>query len=304
MQPFDYYRPQTFEEAFGLLSTPDRRAVALAGGTDVIPLTRDQHLQPDLVVDVKALPGMRDLGLTSMEPCCGTGSGECLYVGAAVRMNELARSDLVQGSWPLLADAAASMGNEQIRNRATIGGNICTASPAADSAPALLVLEACVLIRGPEGDRSLPIGGFSTGPKRHALRRGEIVAGLLIPKLPAGALSFHEKLSRRKAGDLSIVSVAVLALPGDSAVNWRIALGAVAPTPVRAPEAEAVLAKGHDAEAVDLAAASAYGCSSPIADIRSGVEYRQAMIVNLTRRAIRAVVDRLPASANDPLPLA
>jgi len=306
MQPFDYYRPKTFEEAFELLSQPDKTAVAIAGGTDVIPQVRDRDRvgdrdrvdgsarRPDLVVDIKGLPGMRDLILRSMAPCCGTGPDECLYVGAAVCMNEIPRSNIVQDHWPILADAAASIGNEQIRNRATIGGNICTASPAADSAPALYVLDASVLIRGPQGDRCLPVSQFFTGPKQNALKRGEIVAGLLIPKPPAGTRSYHEKLSRRKAGDLSIVSVAVMAFPSAGSTTWRLALGAVGPTPVRAPEAEAILAKGHDAEAIDLAAASAYGCCCPIGDIRSGLEYRQAMVVNLTRKAIQAVVAQLP----------
>jgi len=294
MQPFDYYRPETFEEAFELLSQPDKTAVAVAGGTDVIPQVRDGIRRPDLVVDIKGLPGMRDLAVTSMAPCCGTGLDECLYMGAAVRMNEIARSSIVQDHWPILADAAASIGNEQIRNRATIGGNICTASPAADSAPALYVLEASVLIKGPLGDRCLPVSQFFTGPKESALKRGEIVAGLLIPEPPAGTRSCHEKLSRRKAGDLSIVSVAVLAFPSAGSTTWRLALGAVGPTPVRAPEAEAILAKGYDAEAIDRAAASAYGCCCPIGDIRSGLEYRQAMVINLTRKAIQAVVAQLP----------
>ncbi|MCD6287306.1 MAG: xanthine dehydrogenase family protein subunit M [Anaerolineae bacterium] len=295
MQPFDYYRPESFEEAFELLSQPRKTAVAIAGGTDVIPQTRDGIRRPDLVVDIKGLPGMRDLAMTSMAPCCGAGPDECLYVGAAVRINEIARSSIVQDHWPILADAAASIGNEQIRNRATIGGNICTASPAADSAPALYVLDASVLIKGPRGeDRCLPIAQFFTGPKRNALKHAEIVAGLLIPGSPAGTLSFHEKLSRRKAGDLSIVSVAVMAFPSANSTTWRLALGAVGPTPVRAPEAEAILARGYDAEAVDLAAASAYGCCSPIGDIRSSLDYRQAMVVNLARKAIRAVVAQLP----------
>ncbi len=307
MQPFDYYRPKTFEEASELLTQPDRTALAIAGGTDVIPQTRDRdrvgardqvggrNRQLDLVVDIKGLPGMRDLVLRRIVSCCGTGPDECLYVGAAVRMNEIARSSIVQDHWPILADAAASIGNEQIRNRATIGGNICTASPAADSAPALYVLDASVLIKGPRGeDRCLPVAQFFTGPKKNALKRGEIVAGLLIPKPPAGARSYHEKLSRRRAGDLSIVSVAALAFRSAECTTWRLALGAVGPTPVRAPAAEAILARGYDAEAIDLAAATAFGCCCPIADIRSGLEYRQAMVVNLTRKAIRAVAAQLP----------
>lgn len=294
MQPFDYHRPRTFEEAYELLSTPDRVAAAIAGGTDLIPQTRDRVLKPDLVVDIKALPGLRDLTTMTMAPCCGVQEDECLYVGAAVRMNEMARSKLVQDRWPVLADAAASMGNEQVRNRATIGGNLCTASPAADSAPALYVLDASVLIKGPGGDRCLPVAQFFLGPKRNALKRGEIVAGLLVPKLPPGTLSYHDKLSRRKAGDLSIVSVAALAIPSSSAVAWRIALGAVGPTPVRALDAEILLGDHPDTETIDRAAVAAYGCCCPISDIRSGMEYRQQMIINLTRQAIQALVAQLP----------
>ncbi|MBN1249552.1 MAG: xanthine dehydrogenase family protein subunit M [Anaerolineae bacterium] len=294
MQPFDYYSPKTFDEAFRLLSQPEKKAIAVAGATDVIPQTRDGVIAPDVVVDIKRLPGLRSLTTEDIEPCCGCSPGSCLYVGAAVTMNELARSELVWSRWPALSDAAASMGNEQVRNRATIGGNICTASPAADSAPALYVLEATVLIKGPQGDRCVPISRFFTGPKRNALRPGEIVTALLIPKLPEGTLSHHEKLSRRKAGDLSIASVAVLAMPGERSYRWRLALGAVGPTPIRSEESEAILATGLDDEAIDRAAASAYGCCCPIGDIRSGLEYRQAMVVNLTRRAIKAVRAQLP----------
>ncbi len=293
MQPFDYHRPASFEEAFELLARPGHISVPVAGNTDVIPLIRDGRLAPDDVVDVKGLPGLRDLKLVDSGPGCGDTPSTCLYIGAAVTMNELARSPLVQTRWELLARAAASVGNEQVRNRATIGGNICTASPAADTAPALYVLEANVLVRGPEGDRSLPIAGFFRGPRQNALRRGELVAGLTIPTPPAGALTAHEKLGRRKAGDLSIVSVAVMAAPADGIYRWRLALGAVGPTPLRSPESEAILRQSLDAEAIDRAAASAYGCCCPIADIRSGLEYRQAMVITLSRRAITEIVSTL-----------
>lgn len=294
MQPFDYYRPTSFEEAFQLLTQPGV-VIPIAGATDIIPQTRDQRRRFDAVVDVKALPQMRELGTEHVTPCCGCTPDTCLRIGAAVTMNQLARSDLVRRGWPLLVDAAASMGNEQVRNRATIGGNICTASAAADSAPALYALEAHVLIRGPDADRSLPIDRFFAGPKQNALRRGELVVGLLVPRWPEGTLSYHEKLSRRKAGDLSIVSVAVACVPNpDGSYAWRVALGAVGPTPVRSSKSEAILTEATDAEAIDRAAAAAYGCCCPIDDIRSGVAYRQAMIVNLTRRAIQSIAARLP----------
>ncbi|MBN2005622.1 MAG: xanthine dehydrogenase family protein subunit M [Anaerolineae bacterium] len=294
MQPFDYYKPKNFDEAFALLTQPDRKVYPLAGATDLIPHTRDGVWAPDAVVDIKALPGLRDLTVEGLEPCCGCAPGECLYVGAALRMNEIARSELVRSHWELLAQAAAAMGNEQVRNRATLGGNLGTASPAADSAPALLALEASVLVKGPQGDRSIPAEKFFVGPKRNALKKGEIIAGVLLPRPPEGSVAVFEKLSRRKAGDLSIVSVAVLASPllgGEgSGVRWRVALGAVAPTPIRSPQAEAILNESYDDAHIDEAAASAYGCCCPIDDVRASAEYRRAMVVNIARRAIQNVL--------------
>lgn len=212
-------------------------------------------------------------------------------------MNEIAHSKLVRSYWDLLSQAAASMGNEQVRNRATLGGNLGTASPAADSAPALLVLEASVLVKGPEGDRSIPVDKFFTGPKHNALKKGEIIVGVLVPKPPKGTVGVYEKLSRRKAGDLSIVGVAAMASPplagAGPGVRWRIALGAVAPTPIRSPQAETILNAGYDDSHTDEAAAAAYGCCCPIDDVRASAEYRQMMVVNITRRVIRAVVHKL-----------
>lgn len=299
MQPFEYYKPKDFDAAFKLLTLPGKVMYPLAGATDLIPHTRDGAWKPDGVVDVKGLPGLRDLTVEGLEPCCGCAPGECLYVGAAVRMNEIAHSPLVRSHWDVLAQAAAAMGNEQVRNRATLGGNLGTASPAADSAPALLVLEASVLVKGPQGDRSIPVEKFFAGPKRNALKKGELIVGILIPKPPDGSVGVYEKLSRRKAGDLAVVGVAVMASPllgGEGPgvrLKWRVALGAVSPTPIRSPQAEAILNAGYDAAHIDEAAAAAYGCCCPIDDVRASAEYRQMMVVNITRRAIRAVVQQL-----------
>jgi len=287
MHPYDYCKPTSLGEAFQHLTSPGKVVAVVAGATDLIPRVRDGVFHPDLVVDVKGLPRLRDLTVQA-----GTGS---LFVGAAIRMNELARSELVRSNWSVLADAAASMGNEQVRNRATIGGNICTASPAADTAPALYVLEGLVQIAGPGGERQLPVADFITGPRKTALRLGEIVIGLVLPRPPDGTVGAFEKLSRRQAGDLSIVSVAALAIPEAARPSWRLALGAVSPTPLRAAESEAILAGDLSDEAIDRAAAAAYGCCCPISDIRAGQEYRQAMVINLTRRVVRAIISRMPA---------
>lgn len=294
MQPFDYYKPESFEEAFEILTMPGKTVYPFAGATDLIPGVRDGVFTPDAVVDIKGLPGMQDLELRQVTSHTeGTPTGEYLFIGAATTMADIAASELVRTHCEVLAKAAYAMGNEQVRHRATLGGNICTASPAADSAPPLYVMEALTLIRGPEGERSVPVNQVFTGPKRNCLTSGEIITGVLIPLLPQDTIGYHEKLARRKAGDLAIVNVAALAIPNNGATTWRIALGAVGPTPVRSYESEAILAQGFDDAAVDRAAAAAYGCAHPITDVRSGRAYRQAMIVNLTQRAIRSIRDRL-----------
>lgn len=285
MRPFDYYRPETFEEAFRLLVLPDKKVMPLAGATDLIPMVRDEHWQPDVVVDVKGLPGVSDVVETP----------EGLFVGAAVRMADLVHHPLVNSvRWNLLAQAAAAMGNEQVRNRATLGGNLCTASPAADSAPALLTLEANVVIRGAAGERRVPIAEFFLGPRKTALHKGELLVGVIIPAPPVGAVGTYVKLSRRKAGDLAIVGVAALAYPHNGGYSWRLALGAVAPTPIRAPEAEATLNAGHDEAAIEHATKCAFDACCPIDDIRASAEYRKAMVSRIARRAIEGVLEKLP----------
>jgi carbon-monoxide dehydrogenase medium subunit len=293
MRPFDYYRPKGFAEAFELLTTPNKAVVPVAGATDLIPMTRDENWQPDMVVDVKSLPGFHRLEEVESGLCDTLGVGKCLYVGAAVRMNELARSELVRRSWGLLAQGAASMGNEQVRNRATLGGNLCTASPAADTAPALLTLEALALIRGPGGERSVPIADFFQGPRKTALQKGELLVGVLVPPHPPGSAATYLKLSRRKAADLSIVGVACLAYPKAQGYRWRMAMGAVAPTPVRVPEAEGILDAGHGADAIARATQCAFDTCCPIDDVRSSAEYRRAMVVRMSRRAIQEVLTLL-----------
>lgn len=293
MQAFDYYKPTDFEAAFELLTTPGKVVMPLAGATDLIPKAREDIWTPDIVVDIKALPGMQDLKVETLNPDCQHAAKEGLYVGAAVLMDTLARDARMNAFAAILAQGAAAMGNQQVRNRATLGGNICTASPAADSAAALLVLEAHVLIKGPAGDRCVPVANFFVGPGKTALKTGELVVGVMIPKPPEGSIGHYEKLSRRKAGDLAIVGVGVLAVPHAAGYRWRIAMSAVAPTPIRTAPAEAILNAGWDDAHIEDAAQHAFQCCSPISDIRSSAAYRCAMVVNITRRAIKAVAAQL-----------
>ena len=284
MQPFDYYVAKNYEEAFHYLTLPGKQVYPLAGGTDFIPMYRDGLWKADAVVDIKNLDGMRDLRETS----------EGLFIGAAVCMNDLAQSPLVKSHWDILAQGASVVGSDQVRNRATVGGNICTASPCADTPPALYVLEAIVLIRGKSGERRVPIRDFATFVRKTIVQKGELIVGLLIPKPANGTVGVYEKLSRRKGSDLAVVSTAALAAPReDGGYTWRIALGAVAPTIIRVPEAEAILSKGHTEADVLKAAEAAALASRPISDVRASEVYRRTMVRNVTRRAIQKVLAKL-----------
>lgn len=283
MQPFDYYKPKTFEEAFDYLTLPRKTVFPLAGATDFIPSYRDGVWQADAVCDIKTLPGMCDLRETP----------EGLWVGACVLMSELARSPLVRAHWEVLAQGAEVVGSEQVRNRATIGGNMCTASPCADTPPPLYVLDAVVVLKSKAGERRVPITEFFTFVRKTVVQKGELVVGVIIPKPPAGTVGEYHKLSRRQGCDLSLVSVAVLAAPRDGGYEWRIALGAVAPTPIRVPDAEAILSRGFDTAAIDEAAKAAEKTAKPITDVRSSDVYRCEMVRNLTRRAVHSVAEKL-----------
>lgn len=283
MQPFDYYKPRTLAEAFQVLNTPGKTVFPLAGGTDFIPMFRDGLWKVDAVVDVKGIDGMRDIRETP----------DGLFVGAAVRMTEIAHSELVKSHWDVLAQGASVVGSDQVRNRATLGGNLVTASPCADTPPALAVLNAQVLIKNQTGERRVPISDFFIFVRKTAVQKGELVMGVIIPKPPKGSAGVYEKLSRRKGCDLSLVSVAAFAEPGKSGYTWRIALGAVAPTVIRATVAEEILAKGTGAKEIQDAAKAAADQSKPISDVRSSEGYRRAMVRNITKRAVEKVLAKL-----------
>ncbi len=285
---FEYVQAHTIDEVTGLLSEHGEAAKLLMGGTDLIPGLRDGIYHPRVVVDLKRLPGMSDLSYDSR-------SG--LLAGAAVTMNRLAKDPDVQAHFPLLAEAAGSVASYQIRNRATLGGNLCNASPCADTAPATLVLEAQFILQGPGGERSVPSSEFFLSPGRTAVRPGEFMMAIRFPPPPAGAAASYQKLGRTKAGDLALVGVAVLGGPDDSAPSgflFRIGLGSVAPTPIRALQAEDILAtKPPGAATFALAAEAARSAASPITDVRGSAAYQLAMVRALTLRGLRRVWERL-----------
>jgi CO/xanthine dehydrogenase FAD-binding subunit len=281
---FEYLQATSSGEVVSLLQEHGEAARLLMGGTDLFPQMRDGAICPRVVVDVKSLPGMRDILYKK---------GAGLSVGAAVTMNELARHPDVQAHYPLLAEAAETVASYQIRNRATLGGNLCNASPCADTAPAILVLEAELLLYGPDGgQRLVPAGEFFLGPGQTAIQAGEFLTTVRFPPSPAAAAGRYVKLGRCKSGDLSLVGVAVYGYPDGAASGYRfrIALGSVAPTPLRAVAAEALLAANPPGEEIfDLAAEKAMADANPITDVRGSAAYQRAMVRILTRRALRDV---------------
>ncbi len=281
---FDYVRATRPAEVVALLQERGDAARLMMGGTDLLVRLRDGALRPHVVVDVKHLPGMSDVRYDEQAG---------LTVGAAVTMNALAAHPAVQARYPLLVEAARSVASYQLRNRATLGGNLCNGSPAADTAPAALVLEAQMLLYGPEGEREVAAADFFLAPGRTAVGPSELLTAVRFPPPPAGAKGHYLKLGRNKLGDLSIVGVAVLGFADGTAPSgyrFRIGLASVAPRPLRPAAAEAVLADNPPGEGTFAQAAeAAMNGAAPIDDVRASAAYRREMVRVLTLRGLRQV---------------
>ena len=285
---FDYVKPDSLVQASRLLAEHGGEARPLMGGTDLFVRMRNRDLRPQILVDLKHLPGMRDVVYDG---------GAGLTVGAAVTMNRLARHPAVQAHYPLLAEAANSVASYQLRNRATVGGNLCNASPAADTGPAVHVLEGRLILYGPNGEREVAATEFFLGPGQTAMQPGELMTAIRFPVPPPGCSGRYLKLGRNRAGDLAIAGVAVLGFPDPAAPSgyrFRIALASVAPIILRPGEAEAVLAQNPPGdETFALAAEKAMQAATPIDDVRATAAYRRAMVRNLTLRGLRDIWTQL-----------
>ena len=281
MRPFNYLAPTRLDEALSLL-TP--RAVPLAGGTDLFLRMERRQAQPDTIVDLKRIPGMDEV-----EAVDGG-----VRIGALALMETLAASPLISERYDALAQSARVVGSIQTRNRATVGGNLANASPAADTATPLMALGATVEAAGAGGTRKIPVHELFLGPGRTALREGELLTAVRVPGLPARAGSAFQRCVRT-AMDIAVVNCAAFVrLDAEGSVaEARIALGAVGPTPLRAVSAEERL-KGQrlDPNLAASAAECAAEDAQPIDDVRAGADYRKEMVRVLTRRAIEDACQR------------
>lgn len=283
---FEYLRPKTLSEALKVLSQDAGGAAAIAGGTDLIPALRDGLITPSLVVDISRLDELKAISEW----------GGSLRIGPLVTMAELESSRTILERCPLLAEAAAAVGGPQVRNRGTIGGNLATGSPAGDSVLALLALDAEVDLVSVAGSRTLPIREFLKGPKLTALRGDELIREIRVRQMDEGERCRFVKVGRRNALAISLASVAVtlkLREGGDEGEAERIAiaLGSVAPTPIRAEKAERLLTeRGISEDSVRAASELAAEESKPISDIRAKAEYRRLLVKVWLERTIRDLV--------------
>lgn len=276
MHKFEYHQPGSVSEACTLLRNYGGEAKLLAGGTDLLVKFRKGMLQPQHVLDVKKIPGLDFIGF-------GPGG---LEIGAAVTMYETEKFLSGYPQLQVLAQAIHSVASCQIRNRATVVGNVCNASPAADTVPALVVLAAVVKVRGVAGERCVPVAEFFAGPGKSVLQSGEMVTGLVIPAVSPQASGVYLKHSRRRFVDLATVGLAAWG----QGREYKIAMAAVAPTVVRALAAEALLAEeGLSIATAAKAAKLAVMSAVPISDVRGSREYRLAMVEVLARRALEAL---------------
>jgi carbon-monoxide dehydrogenase medium subunit len=280
-EPFEFYQPSTLQDASRLLKDNGPGGRFLAGGTDLVIAMKEKGLLPKYVVDLKRVPGLSGIR--------ENGDG-AIALGALTTMSEIETSALIKNKYPFLAQGAAEVGSIQIRNRATIGGNMANATPSADTAPALIALNATAKIASASGERTINLEDFFKGPGQSGMDADEILTEIAIPKTDPSLVGEYIKFSPREMMDLAYVGVAVaynLAASDKKCAGVRIVLGAVAPTPIRAQRAEAAL----EGQVLSAALAEKVGQiaaeeAKPISDVRSTADYRRAMVGAMTKRAL------------------
>jgi carbon-monoxide dehydrogenase medium subunit len=281
MKAFEYFAPRSLAEAVEVLARYDGEARTVAGGTDLLLKMKAGRLSPRAIVNIKRVPELRGLTFNSH-----------LTLGALTTLEEIKQSSIIRERYPALSDAAATMASVQIRNLATVGGNMCNAAPSADLAPILIALNAAARLAGIKGERRIPLEDFFTGPGATVLAPGELLVSLEVPP-PAGP-SVYLKHSPREHMDIAVVGIG-LALRGYNPLSQacaepRVVLGAVAPVPLRARRAEAELTGGPlAAERIDRAAKIAAEEAKPIDDVRGSAWYRRRMVAVLTRRGLETL---------------
>ena len=286
MRRFDLALPTSVEDCLKILAQRGAQAKLLAGGTDLLPQMKNGVLKPALVVDLSGIARVRQVQ-----------NGNGLRIGSAVTARELELNPALGGAYRPIAESAALVGSIQVRNLATVGGNLCNAAPSADMEPPLVALEAEAVIAGPAGERRVPMADFFTGVRKTVLAPNELLVELIVP--PPGPHSGGQYLRHtpRRELDIAVVGVASqLTLANGRCAKARIALASVAPTPVRAVAAERALeGQAVTSALIEQAAALAIEAARPISDQRGSIEFRKHLVRVLTRRTLTTALARASA---------
>jgi carbon-monoxide dehydrogenase medium subunit len=283
MKRFDYLRPGNMEDAIAALQANDKPYL-LAGGTDLLIGMKTKTVKPECLIDLKGIPGID-----------GIEYDNGFKIGALTTVRDIEVSPLIRQKIPVLSEAAGTLGSIQIRNRATIGGNLCHGSPAADMAAILLAMSCEVKIASDNGTKTMGLDSFFIGPNKTVLNRNEVLSQIIIPKEIEQFKGVYLKHGPRKAMDIGIVNIAIL-LDADAGSGFcnqiMIALGAVAPRPIRAKKAEALL-NGNELNpaAIQKAAAAAANETNPITDFRASAGYRKDLVKNLVAKGIHQICE-------------
>jgi len=287
LQAFDYAAAQSVDEAVALLAQHGEQARPLAGGTDIIVAVREGRRQVAMLVDIKGIPEVNQLSYDTAQG---------LTIGAAVPCYRIYEHEAIAAAYPGMIDAVSLVGGTAIQGRASVGGNLCNASPAADTTPALIAHSAMCIIAGPSGRREIPVEQFCTGPGRTALQHGEFLVALHMPSPPPRFGAQYLRFIPRNEMDIAVVGVGasvVLNQDHSSFVSGRVALGAVAATPLLVDTAAAALAGNPVSdETIQQAAEAAQAAARPIDDMRGTAQYRRHLVGVLTRRALRGAIQR------------
>ena len=286
MKDFQYLAPHKLDEAAALMAEHAGSAQLLAGGTDLLIFMRNGRKSPDVIIDAKKIPELTRLELDA----------ERLVIGAAVSCRTIWEHPEIDARFPALNDAASLIGGIQIQGRATFGGNLCNAAPSADTVPPVIVYGATARIVSARGERHAPVEEICTGPGRTSLAADEILVSLAVPRPPANSGAAFLRFIPRNEMDIAVANAAArvdLDEAGETFRAARIAIGAVAPTPLFVEAAGAALAgKTVNDESIAMAARIARDAAAPINDMRGTIEHRKQLVEVLTARALRRACDR------------
>ena len=286
MHPFDYEKPTSLAEAGELLAQTYGKGCVLAGGSDVLLRIEEEIIQPQVLIDIKGLPELRKISFSA---------DAGLSLGATTTLNRVAIHNDIRRYYPLLAEVSNRVGSARIRNRATIGGHICMALPTSDLPPTLLCYDAVCHLWSAHGERSVPLFDFYKGTRQTVLKPEELLVRITLPTPWAQSRGVYHNLRQGQGGHFTLAGAAVFARKAQAhPLEWRIALAAVAPHPIRAYEAEAYLQTTEpDRTVAEKAAELATRAAQPSDDILASARYRKAMVGVLVRRGIEEVFEQL-----------